>query len=84
MEHPREIVSRWMAEGRVHVSPAEAAGVLQCDPQSIRSAFKQFGKSAGFDGFMAGRNLRITVDSLARLVGGGEALIGWPGIKKCR
>lgn len=84
MANPREIISGWMAEGRVHVSPAEAATVMQCDPQAIRKAWLTMGAAAGFDGFMTGRNLRILVSSLDRLLGGGESLVRWPGTKRDR
>lgn len=60
----------WMAEGRIHVSPAEAAAVLHCDKEGLTAAYNAGDR--GLPAFKSGRNLRIMVSGLVRLLKGGE------------
>lgn len=69
-EHPLETALAWQAEGRVHVSPAEAATVLHCDPAGLTAAYAH--GDLGIPAFKTGRNLKIMVPGLVRLLLGGE------------
>lgn len=40
LKTPMETVREWMAEGRLHVSPAEAAEVLQCDQEGLTDSIQ--------------------------------------------
>lgn len=60
----------WMAEGRVHVSPAEAAAVLHCDPEGLTVAYAH--GDLGLPAFKTGRNLRVMVSGIVRALKGGE------------
>lgn len=70
LKTPMETVREWMAEGRLHVSPAEAAEVLQCDQEGLTAAYRA--GDLGIAAFKSGRNLRIMVSGIMRLLKGGE------------
>lgn len=65
-----ETAMGWMAEGRIHVSPAEAASVLHCDQEGLTAAYNA--GDMNLPAFKTGRNLRIMVSGLVRLLKGGE------------
>lgn len=68
--NPMETVKGWVAEGRLHVSPAEAAEVLHCDQEGLTAAYRA--GDLGIAAFKSGRNLRIMVAGILRLLKGGE------------
>lgn len=69
-DDPLGTALRWMEEGRVHVSPAEAAAVLHCDPEGLTVAYAH--GDLGLPAFKTGRNLRLMVAGIVRALKGGE------------
>ncbi len=68
----RARIEAWKAEGKLHVSPTEAAKVLDCAPYSLNVSAKAGHMPKG-SYFFAGRNLRIMVPWLETAVGGAGA-----------
>lgn len=67
---PAEKIMAWKNEGRIHCSPAEAASVLHCDPVALRIGCKQ--GISNLEWFASGRNVRIMISSLERVLGMAE------------
>lgn len=68
----RARIEVWKAEGKLHVSPTEAAKVLECAPYSLNVSAKAGTMPQG-SYFFAGRNLRIMIPWLEAAVGGNGA-----------
>ena len=66
---PLEQALAWKEQGRIHVSPAEAAKLLQCDPTALRVSAQHNQSTIKF--FRSGRNIRFMVDSLIELFSSG-------------
>lgn len=66
----REKIDQWKAEGRLHVSPHEAAPILGCNAPYALNISARDGRMPTGSYCFFGRNLRIMVAWLEKFVGG--------------
>lgn len=72
MTERREQIAAWKAAGRMHVSPREAAPILDTNNPYALNVSARDGRMPSGSYCFFGRNLRIMVSWLEKCIGGDE------------